>query len=179
MNICCNTTRRQNQEGLDLDLQPEDGGVKILVNIQPQHYTASEPRRPRLESSSWRWRQQGPTKHPTTTLHGVTKQKTSTWILRSSKYSVELRDGWWGGSSPGRGWEFFSSPPRSDRLWGPPSLLSKGHQWVFPWGVKRRKHEADHSPPSSAEVKNAWKYTSTPQYAFMAWCSVKKSRGTT
>jgi hypothetical protein len=33
--------------------------------------------------------------------------------------------------------------------------------------------EADHSPPSSAEVKNAWSYTSTPQYALMAWCSVK------
>jgi hypothetical protein len=26
--------------------------------------------------------------------------------------------------------------------------------------------------PSSAEVKNAWRY-STPKYAFMAWCSVK------
>jgi len=23
-------------------------------------------------------------------------------------------------------------------------------------------HEADHSPPSSAKVKNAWSYTSTP-----------------
>jgi hypothetical protein len=27
--------------------------------------------------------------------------------------------------------------------------------------------------------KNAWSYTSTPQYFFMAWCSVKKSTGTT
>jgi len=34
--------------------------------------------------------------------------------------------------------------------------------------------EADHSPPSSAEVKNSWSYTSThTQYAFMALCSVK------
>jgi hypothetical protein len=31
----------------------------------------------------------------------------------------------------------------------------------------------DHSPRFSAEVKNAQSYTSTPQYAFMAWCSVK------
>jgi hypothetical protein len=30
----------------------------------------------------------------------------------------------------------------------------------FP-GVKRPGREADHSPPSSAEVKNAWSYTST------------------
>jgi hypothetical protein len=28
--------------------------------------------------------------------------------------------------------------------------------------VKRPGREADHSPPSSAEVKNAWSYTSTP-----------------
>jgi len=33
--------------------------------------------------------------------------------------------------------------------------------------------EADYSPPSSAEVKNAWNYTCTPQYIFMALCSVK------
>jgi hypothetical protein len=46
-------------------------------------------------------------------------------------------------------------------------------QWVLgalSLGVKRPGHETDHSPPSSAEVKNASNYTSTPQYAFMAWC---------
>jgi len=30
-----------------------------------------------------------------------------------------------------------------------------------------------HSPPSSIEFKNAWSSTSTPQYAFMAWCLFK------
>jgi hypothetical protein len=38
-------------------------------------------------------------------------------------------------------------------------------QWVlgaFSLGVKRPGREVDHSPPSSAEVKNAWSYTSTP-----------------
>jgi hypothetical protein len=39
--------------------------------------------------------------------------------------------------------------------------------------VKRPGHEADHSPLSSAEVKNAWSHTSTPHYAFMAWCLLK------
>ena len=29
--------------------------------------------------------------------------------------------------------------------------------------------EADHSPPSNAKVKNGWSYTTTPQYAFMAF----------
>jgi hypothetical protein len=49
-------------------------------------------------------------------------------------------------------------------------------QWVpgaFPLGVKRPGREADHSPLSDAEVKNAWSYTSTPQYVFMAWCLVE------
>jgi hypothetical protein len=35
-------------------------------------------------------------------------------------------------------------------------------------GAKRPGSEADHSPPTSAEVKNTWIYTSTPPYAFMA-----------
>jgi len=30
-------------------------------------------------------------------------------------------------------------------------------------------HEANHSPPSSAEVKKAWSYTSTSSYVFMEW----------
>jgi hypothetical protein len=49
-------------------------------------------------------------------------------------------------------------------------------QWVpgaLSLEVKRPVREADHSPPSSAEVKNAWGYTSTPQYVFMAWCTDK------
>jgi hypothetical protein len=35
-----------------------------------------------------------------------------------------------------------------------------GTRGSFP-GVKRPVREADHSLPSSAEVKNAWSYTST------------------
>jgi hypothetical protein len=62
-----------------------------------------------------------------------------------------------GGLSPGRSWGFFSSPPRSDPLWVSPNLLSSGVP-----GVKRSGREGDHSPPTSAEVKNTWSYTSTP-----------------
>jgi hypothetical protein len=35
-------------------------------------------------------------------------------------------------------------------------------------GVKRQGREADHSPPTSAEVKKTWIYTSTPAHAFIA-----------
>jgi hypothetical protein len=50
-------------------------------------------------------------------------------------------------------------------------------QWVtgsLSLEVKRPGSEAEHSPPSSAEVKNEWSYTSTRQYVFMAWCLVKR-----
>jgi len=49
-------------------------------------------------------------------------------------------------------------------------------QWVpgaLSPGEKRPWREADHSPPSGAEVKNAWSYISTRQYVFMPWCLVK------
>jgi hypothetical protein len=42
-------------------------------------------------------------------------------------------------------------------------------QWVpgaLSLGVKRLGREADQSPPSSAKVKNAWSYTSTPPTRF-------------
>jgi hypothetical protein len=35
-------------------------------------------------------------------------------------------------------------------------------------GVKRQRHEADHSPPTSADVKNTWIYTSIPPHVFVA-----------
>jgi len=44
-------------------------------------------------------------------------------------------------------------------------------QWVtgtLTVGLKGTEREADHSPPSSVEVNNAWRYTSTPPYIFMA-----------
>jgi hypothetical protein len=40
-------------------------------------------------------------------------------------------------------------------------------------GVKRPGREADNSPPSCTEVKNAWRCTSKLHYVFMAWRLVK------
>jgi hypothetical protein len=61
------------------------------------------------------------------------------------------------------------SPPQCpDRLRGPPSLQSNEYRDHFSRRLKRQGREADHSPPTSAEVKKTWIYTYTPPYAFMA-----------
>jgi hypothetical protein len=50
---------------------------------------------------------------------------------RISVPSAGLRGWMICGSSPGRGWEFFSSTPRPDRLWSPPITLINGYQGLF------------------------------------------------
>jgi hypothetical protein len=40
-------------------------------------------------------------------------------------------------------------------------------QWIL--AIKRLRHEASHSLPSSAKLKNEWTYTSTPLYSFMVF----------
>jgi hypothetical protein len=37
-------------------------------------------------------------------------------------------------SQQGQWWDFFLSPQRPERLWGPPSLLSNGHRGSYPRG---------------------------------------------
>jgi hypothetical protein len=94
-----------------------------------------------------------------------------TAVIDQSVWRLGYRlDDW--GSIPSRGWEFSSSLPCPDWLWGPPPI--QWTPWAISLGVKRPGSEADHSPPPSAEVKNAWSYTSTPQYVLMAWCLVKQ-----
>jgi hypothetical protein len=53
-----------------------------------------------------------------------------------------------------------------------------GTRSSFP-GVKRPGREADHSPPSSAEVKECVELYLHSQYAFMTWCSLENNTGTT
>jgi len=52
-------------------------------------------------------------------------------------------------------------PPRSDRFWDPPNL--QGIPNVLSAGITQPKHEANHSFPPSAKVKNMWNFTSTPR----------------
>jgi hypothetical protein len=83
--------------------------------------------------------------------------------------------GWWGFESWRRlGIFLFHIASRPAlRLTQPPIQRVPG---ALSLGIKRRGSEADHSPPSSAEVKECVELF--PQYAFMAWCSVKKITGT-
>jgi hypothetical protein len=53
-----------------------------------------------------------------------------------------------------------------------PASYPVGTGCSFP-GMKRPGREDDHSPLSSVEVKNAWSYTSIPQYVSMAWRVIK------
>jgi hypothetical protein len=63
--------------------------------------------------------------------------------------------GWTIGSSiPGMGHRVHSASGAH------PVFCAVGTGGSFP-GVKRPGREADHSPPSIAEVKNAWSYTYT------------------
>jgi hypothetical protein len=78
-------------------------------------------------------------------------------------------DGW--GSIHGRGKKFFPTLQHPDWLCGPPSLLSNGDWGLFTWGVKWLGHEADYSPPSSAEIKNVGAIPPLP-HIFMVWCLI-------
>ena len=68
---------------------------------------------------------------------------------------------------PGKG--YFAVLPNVENVsWAHPVHCSVSVEEFFS-GVKRRGSESDYSPPSSADVKNEWRYTSTPRTCFL-WC---------
>jgi hypothetical protein len=60
-------------------------------------------------------------------------------------------------------------------LWAKQPPTQTGIRGPF-LGVKWQRHEADHPPPISAEIKKAWSYT--PTLAFMALCLVPYTTST-
>jgi len=91
-------------------------------------------------------------------------------IARSVSLLVYGVSDW--GSIPGKVRELFfatafksalrSNQPPIQRV---PGALSLGLNWPG--------NEANHSPPSSVEVKNVWSYISDPSYVFIAWYVIK------
>jgi hypothetical protein len=67
----------------------------------------------------------------------------------------------------------FSFTTVSRPALGPSQPPTQWEPEVLSPGVKQPGHEDDYSPPSSAKVKNAQIYTSTPLYIFMLWCFIK------
>jgi hypothetical protein len=63
-----------------------------------------------------------------------------------------------------------STQDKTEALTSPFAL---GRRGLFPRCVKRTGHEAGHSPPTSDDVKNESRSTSTTPYFFMTWCLIR------
>jgi hypothetical protein len=78
-------------------------------------------------------------------------------------------------SVQGVGVDFFidmdlDSPQRCETCTQPSIQWEPG---ALSLGVKRPGREADRWPHLVPRSRKGWRYTSLPQYAFMAWCSVE------
>jgi len=94
-----------------------------------------------------------------------------TWRSQNSSVSIVSRLlAGWPGFDPLQGLGSFPLSALPDWLWGLPNLLSNGYQGLFSQGLGC---EVDLSPPSGAEVRTVWNYTSILPYFFMALFLVK------
>jgi hypothetical protein len=98
----------------------------------------------------------GPIRHYLTTLE--TSRSRDSVVGMATSYGLDDRGV---GIRVPVGSRIFSFPNRPDRLWDPPNLLCNEYRGLLYPGVKRPGREVDHSPPTSAEVKKMWIYTST------------------
>jgi hypothetical protein len=72
-------------------------------------------------------------------------------------------------SISGWGSSCFSPPKLPDRLWRQSTQLFSVYRGTLYPVTRRPERIADHKPPSSAEVKNGLRYTSTTQYTVTKW----------
>ena len=66
------------------------------------------------------------------------------------------------GWNPNRDKAFSSNPMCTDWLWSPPNPPIEWVSGALCMGIKWLGHEADYSPPSTADVKNVWRCMSSP-----------------
>lgn len=99
---------------------------------------------------------------------------TNFWILR--EFTTETgeagQSGVWIQLDTGKK-RFFSSTRSPDRLWGQHDLILDVFRNSF-MGIKRPEREIPHSPPSSAEFRNEWSYTSLPTPRMSTWRGQEK-----
>jgi hypothetical protein len=81
------------------------------------------------------------------------------WVAQSLK---RLATGWGSGFDYRQGMRIFLFSTASRPALGPTQPPIQCVPEAVSPVIKRLGREADHSPPSSAEVKNAWSYISTP-----------------
>jgi hypothetical protein len=103
-------------------------------------------------------------------------RKQDVRIRKRNDRAVDIATGWTSGGVgvriPVRS-RIFTSPLTQTGTGDHQVSYPMGTGGSFPRGVKQQGREADHSPPTSAEVKKTWIYTSTPPHVFMALCLVK------
>jgi hypothetical protein len=79
-------------------------------------------------------------------------------VVMNRDSSVGIGTGYGLGDRIGvRGLGIFLFDTASRTAPGPTHLVSNGYRGLFPWGVRQRGREADHTPPSSAQVKECVK----------------------
>jgi hypothetical protein len=145
-------------------VRPEHGGSMDLRNVGtlPQHHTASQTWRPRLKTCLFLLL------HPTQILDNkiLLLFIIFLFIIHYYHYYLEIHDPYHHnylhpGSSSGRGRYLFlfatASRPALEPNQPPVQCVTGAHSPR----IKRPGRQVDHSPPSSAKVKNAWSCAST------------------
>jgi hypothetical protein len=70
-----------------------------------------------------------------------------------------------------KGQNFLSSTSSTPALGSTQPPIQQVPGFLSP-GVRQPRRKADHSPPTSAEVKKMWIYITTTPYVFMAKCLI-------
>jgi hypothetical protein len=135
----------------------------LLIELLPRKETVLDTS---LWHSKWEFDLTIPGTEKRLTLH-----EGGSWD-RSVDVVIRLRAGRTGFDSR-RGLQIFLLATASIPALAPTQPPVQWVSGVLSKEVKQPGREADHSPTSSAEVKNAWSCTSTSQYVFMSWCLVK------